>query len=154
MPRPPKPRALKLLDGNPGKRAILDEPKAPLGLPAPPRGFTAAERGAWRALSGDLERLGILQTVDRNTVELAAWHLARRRRLAAFLAEHGEVYSTVTPSGSEMQRSRPEVALLHDSDAFLARFSRRAAAHARSFDLTTSSHKPSGRKTCDGMCSA
>src|SRR5262245_21366429 len=122
MPRPPKPRALKLLDGNPGKRPIKTEPHAPLGLHEPPRGFTAAERGAWRTISTDLDKLGILQTVDRAAVELASFHLARRRRLAAFLKEHGEIYSTCPPGGSEMQRPRPEVALLHASDLFLSRF--------------------------------
>jgi P27 family predicted phage terminase small subunit len=82
----------------------------------------AAVRAAWRDLSADLARLGVLQVVDRHAVELAAHHLARRRRLAVYLAANGETYTTTTAQGCEMQRARPEVAMLGASDAFLAKF--------------------------------
>lgn len=124
MGRPPKPASLKLLTGNPGHRRIKREPAAPKGLPPAPRRLAADVRAAWRDLSADLARLGVLQVVDRHAVELAAHHLARRRRLAVFLVEHGETYETTTVQGSTMRRARPEVAMLGASDGFLAAFFR------------------------------
>jgi len=124
MGRPPKPAALKLLTGNPGGRPIKKEPAAPKGLPPAPRRLPADVRDAWRELAGDLARLNVLQVVDRTAVELAAHHLAARRRLAAFLVTNGETYTTTTTQGCEMQRTRPEVAMLRASDHYLAAFFR------------------------------
>ena len=120
--RPRKPGVLKLLAGNPGRRPIPVEPSAPRGLPGAPRDLEPDVLVAWDELSRDLDLLGVLQVVDRTAVGLAAWHLARRRRLAAFLVENGEVYETVTSQGCTMRRARPEVAMLGVSDGYLARF--------------------------------
>ena len=53
--RKPKPSHLKLVTGNPGKRAINTQEPAPEGiLPAPPPELTAEARGEWDRVAGEL----------------------------------------------------------------------------------------------------
>ena len=66
MGRPPKPTALKLLQGNPGRRKLNDqEPKPPLGCDPPP--FIKNDpdlRAEWKRQAPRLERLGLLTEID------------------------------------------------------------------------------------------
>ena len=56
--RPPKPTALKLLHGNPGKRPISDrEPKPPKGETTCPKHLDATAKTEWK-------RIGLLLTTD------------------------------------------------------------------------------------------
>lgn len=68
--RPPKPTALKLLQGNPGKRKLnMDEPKPPPG--AEPPGYIKLNLEAlaeWKVISAKLLRLGLLTEVDDNAL--------------------------------------------------------------------------------------
>src|SRR6185312_2686519 len=57
--RKPKPSALKLLAGNPGKRALNKrEPRPRREIPSPPAHLSDGARTAWGALSTRLDRLG------------------------------------------------------------------------------------------------
>jgi P27 family predicted phage terminase small subunit len=63
---PPVPTNLKLLRGNPGKRAIRPEPEPePLAaLPKPPDFLTAAAVNEWWRISEELRRLRLLTVAD------------------------------------------------------------------------------------------
>lgn len=64
--RKPKPTALKLIEGNPGKRAINTlEPVPPASLPDCPSHLMAEAKAEWRRLAEILNGIGLLTQVDR-----------------------------------------------------------------------------------------
>lgn len=65
MPRPRKPTALKVLEGNRGKRRLPDEPKPTLGIPTCPAFLGSQGRAEWQRIAGQLHRIGMLAKVDR-----------------------------------------------------------------------------------------
>ena len=100
--RKPKPTALKLIDGNPGKRPInTNEPKATGGKPTCPSHLSPTAKAEWKRISGTLHELGILTTVDR--AALAAYCQAYARWVDAEkrLAETPPLIKT--PSGYVQQ---------------------------------------------------
>ena len=66
MGRIPKPTALKLINGNPGKRPLNEnEPKPEVKAPAMPEFLEGEERAAWKYLSRELGKMGTLASSDR-----------------------------------------------------------------------------------------
>lgn len=77
---PPKPTALKLAAGNPGRRKlnVQDEPKPEPGAGAPPDWLGDDARAIWFQLAPPMTRSGLATTVDERTlgrycVLLALW---------------------------------------------------------------------------------
>ena len=67
--RKPMPTAIKLRDGNLGKRALNhDEPVLPDGVPACPDHLEGEARAEWFRLVGPLYEAGVLTTVDRGAL--------------------------------------------------------------------------------------
>ena len=67
--RKPKPTALKIAEGNPGKRRINgQEPKPPGSLPDCPPHLSAVAREEWNRIAASLNRIGLLTQVDRTTM--------------------------------------------------------------------------------------
>ena len=67
--RKPKPTALKVLEGNPGKRPINGrEPKPPSSQPTCPSHLSPTAKAEWKRLAGTLNRIGLLTQVDRTTL--------------------------------------------------------------------------------------
>ena len=59
-----KPAYLKILEGNPGKRSLKNEPK-PIPLkPACPKWLPARAKRIFREIAPQLERLGLLTRID------------------------------------------------------------------------------------------
>lgn len=80
--RKPKPTALKLIAGNPGKRAInRREPRPPASKPTCPAHLSPTAKAEWRRIAGVMHRIGILTQVDR--AALAAYCQAYGRWVAA-----------------------------------------------------------------------
>ena len=78
----PKPTHLKLVTGNPGKRALnRKEAKAKAVIPAPPRHLTADAVEEWNRVATELYNLGILSEIDR--AALAAYAMAYGRWVQA-----------------------------------------------------------------------
>lgn len=80
MPRRLKPTALKLVDGNPGKRPINgEEPKPTQVSTRAPNGLPPLARKKWHELAEELGRLGMLTVLDKPALELAClcWATAR-----------------------------------------------------------------------------
>jgi len=64
--RKPKPTRLKLITGNPGKRALnMDEPRPDAQVPECPAELSPAARREWDRLVGDLSKLRLLTNLDR-----------------------------------------------------------------------------------------
>ena len=80
--RKPKPTALKVIGGNPGKRPIRGtEPTPPASLPTCPAHLSAPAKAEWKRLAKSLHKIGILTQVDR--AALAAYCQAYGRWVEA-----------------------------------------------------------------------
>ncbi len=67
--RKPKPTAVKLAEGNPGKRRINGhEPKPAGSLPDCPAHLSAEARAEWHRIAANMNRIGLLTQVDRTTM--------------------------------------------------------------------------------------
>ena len=76
--RPPKPTHLKVLEGNPGKRALnKDEPKPQAKIPSCPSHLDKEAKAEWRRISKELLQLNLLTAIDR--AALAAYCMAWSR---------------------------------------------------------------------------
>jgi len=64
----PKPTAIKLLEGNPGRRELPHNPQPPGGDMRAPAGMPLAARREWRRVVPILTRLGVASQVDRNAL--------------------------------------------------------------------------------------
>jgi phage terminase small subunit len=61
---PPKPTALKILAGNPGKRRLNDQEPQPEAKCVPPAWLPPDVREEWKRQAPALERLGLLTEID------------------------------------------------------------------------------------------
>ena len=100
--RKPKPTALKLIDGNPGKRPInANEPKTTGGKPTCPSHLSPTAKSEWKRISGTLHEMGILTAVDR--AALAAYCQAYARWVDAEKKLAATPPLIKTPSGYVQQ---------------------------------------------------
>jgi len=83
MPMHPVPAKLKLIRGNPGKRAIKPEvqPKQLASIPEPPDFLLDAAKEEWNRVTAELNRLGLLTMFDLHP--LAAYCQAYGRWVCA-----------------------------------------------------------------------
>ncbi|MCU9848951.1 phage terminase small subunit P27 family [Defluviimonas sp. WL0024] len=80
--RKPKPTALKLIEGNPGKRPINgSEPKPPTSQPTCPAHLSPTAKTEWKRLATVLNEIGLLTQIDRTV--LAAYCQAYGRWVEA-----------------------------------------------------------------------
>jgi len=93
MPGPkPQPTALKLLHGNPGKRALpRSEPKPTPVKPKLPSYLGLDGRRHWNDLAGKLERMGVLTEVDQDVLGLYCDAFDRWRKAERAIRREGEV---------------------------------------------------------------
>jgi P27 family predicted phage terminase small subunit len=67
--RPPKPTHLKILQGNPGKRALpKNEPKPEATIPIPPDHLSNYAMEEWKRIAPQLEKLGLISRIDRTAL--------------------------------------------------------------------------------------
>jgi P27 family predicted phage terminase small subunit len=119
MPKPtgpkPRPKALRLLRGEPASQINFAEPVAPTGNIEPPAWLTGAAADKWRELAPMLASMGVLADPDRDL--LGRYCCVFERWLVAMEAcrkgldvlhhrdENGRVYSSqVSPYGTLMRR--------------------------------------------------
>lgn len=94
---PPTPTALRLLNGNPGKRAMNhNEPKLPPAVPDPPAHLSKIARDEWRRLVVVLQGAGMLTNADRTCLAMycqvyGRWVTAERK-----VSRQGTVVKTKT----------------------------------------------------------
>lgn len=104
--RPPKPTALKILEGNPGKRGLNSgEPKPPPGPISPPSWLRGRSRTAWKWVAPVLEQMGVLRTADVHALALLCDAYAEYIECAAVVRKLGRTYE----SKGGISRPRPEV---------------------------------------------
>ncbi len=131
--RPPKPTALKLVQGNPGKRAPnKNEPKPKALRPKVPAYLNPKAKTAFKNVSDLLEDMGVLTIADGMALEMMCNAYAEWRDLRKVIDKEGSTYKTLGTSGDEVIKARPEVAMA--SDAW-----KRVKSMAAEFGLTAAS---------------
>src|SRR3989337_534358 len=100
---PPKPTALKLLQGNPGQHRLNQaEPKPASVVPNRPGWLLPNAKREWSRLVQELQELGLLTNLDRAALAGYCQAYARAIRAEAVIEEKGETF--LTPNGYEQQR--------------------------------------------------
>ena len=100
--RKPKPTSVKILSGNPGKRALNHhEPKPIAAIPECPTELNPAARTEWDRLVKDLAPLKMLTSLDR--AALATYCQAYALWSEAITAVHKFGVMVKSPSGYPMQ---------------------------------------------------
>lgn len=116
--RRPKPTALKLVEGNPGKRAInKKEPKPRSEIPSCPAHLEDSGKVAWGRLSVLLDRMGVLTEADGAALERLCdcyTDILESRRL---IRQDGRTYKVITTTGEILIKGNPAVAQLRAADA-------------------------------------
>lgn len=146
----PKPTALKVLEGNPGKRALnlADGVNPRVEIPTAPKHLGREARKEWVRIAPLLEELGLISGLDRAALALYCQAVGRLWELeTAFngkvklLVDQGVEYSdavyrtsfTATPSGYEQQSVLVQLIGSHRLQVHrhLAHFGLSPAARAR-----------------------
>lgn len=113
MGRPPKPTALKAIEGGRGHRTKAEkakeanEPRPPRDCPACPSWLDARAKRKWASLCGVLNEMGVLTLVDGDYLACYCDAYSRLLRYTAFLRKNGD--TTTSPKGYVLQA--PEVAM-------------------------------------------
>lgn len=97
----PKPTALKVLQGNPGKRALnlSDGVNPRVEIPSPPKHLAPAARKEWKRITPILEELGLISGLDRAALGLYCQCVGRLEELE--LAFTGQVKRLQADEGME-----------------------------------------------------
>jgi P27 family predicted phage terminase small subunit len=138
----PTPTYLKLLRGNPGKRAVNKgepQPERPLAVPEPPAYLGAYGAEEWRRVAPEMFRLGLLTVVDLHVfaaycLAYESWRAAREA--LARVAEHDPAFSGLiikTAKGTAMENPLFLAARQSAADMlkFAAEFGMTPAARSR-----------------------
>lgn len=132
-----KPTALKILEGNPGKRALnKNEPKPEPVAPKCPAWLDLEAKREWKRMAPQLERLGLLTIIDGAVLAGYCQAYAEFRKATEELKVHGRVHYT----DNGYPTPRPEVAMLQKSLQLIRAF-------CSEFGLSPSSR---GRMTVPG----
>jgi P27 family predicted phage terminase small subunit len=131
---PPKPTALKLIAGNPGKHALpKNEPKPKIEAPSMPKHLTAEARAEWERLAPILVRLHLLSKLDRAAFSAycQAWarHVEAEEQIAkaSALAFTHNGYPIVNPWATISKQAVEQMA------KFLGEFGLTPASRSRVF---------------------
>ncbi len=97
----PKPTALKVLEGNPGKRALdlSAGVNPPVAVPSAPRHLSKEARKEWVRITPLLEELGLISGLDRTALALYCQAAGRLAELEMAFA--GQVKRLETEKGLE-----------------------------------------------------
>ena len=107
--RKPKPTALKVLEGNPGKRPLNEhEPVPPKAAIRCPAWLEPDAKKEWKRLAPALEAMGILTTVDISAFAGYCQAYARWKEAEEFISKHGSIFQT--PSGYVQQVPQVSIA--------------------------------------------
>ena len=110
--RKPKPTALKVLEGNPGKRPLNGAEPAPAHkAPRCPSWLEAEAKREWKRMGRILEQMGLLTEMDM--AAFAGWKEAEE-----FISQHGTMVRT--PNGYLQQV--PQVSIAQTNMKIMLRF--------------------------------
>jgi len=107
--RPPKPTALKLLTGNPGKRPLKIEPMPARTdrVPTPPRALNKGAKREWRRVAEILHEVGILTLADLTALERYCRWYARAVEIDEKLDIEGAISTSSSEKGGTTEYLNP-----------------------------------------------
>lgn len=134
--RRPKPTSLKLVAGNPGKRAInKKEPKPKRLIPSCPAYLSSESKVAWGRLSVLLDRMGVLTEADTAALERLCDCYSDILICRQSLITDGWTYKTVDAQGNTLIKGNPAATQLRAADsqfkAYLIEFGLTPAARSK-----------------------
>jgi P27 family predicted phage terminase small subunit len=149
--RRPKPTHLKVVTGNPGKRALNKrEPKPQKVIPACPEHLSTSSKVAWGKLCVLLDRMGVLTEADALALERLCDCYAEILECREIIARDGRTYKSIRGIGDEdspieqvLMKANPAVAMLADAD-------RRFKGYLVEFGLTPAARSKVQVKDGDG----
>ena len=107
--RKPKPTAMKILEGNPGKRPLNEsEPIPPKGGVKCPTWLLPEAKKEWKRLAPALEAMGVLTMADLSAFAGYCQAFARWKEAEEFITQHGTIFKT--PSGYVQQVPQVSIA--------------------------------------------
>lgn len=114
----PTPTALKLIKGNPGKRAINKaEPKKVKANIRVPSHMDSLAKTVWKRVAKTLDELGVLSSTDLDTLENYCETYARIRRLRIELKKLGGTsYESIKPDGEVLWKAYPQASQLDSAE--------------------------------------
>ena len=87
--RKPKPTAVKVLEGNPGKRSLnTNEPKPVKKAPRCPAWLEDEAKKEWKRMAKQMEQLGILTEIDMAAFAGYCQAYARWKEAEEFITQH------------------------------------------------------------------
>ncbi len=119
--RPPKPTALKLIDGNPGKRTLQADPKPPPSKPRRPQWIVGYARTEWERVVPMLDGLGLLIAVDRTVLAAYCEAAAGLKAASTDLRKRG--YLVESARGDGYLIKNPSNQLLKDYARLVSTYS-------------------------------
>lgn len=140
--RKPKPTALKILEGNPGKRPLNEnEPVPPKGPIKCPSWLLPEAKKEWKRLAPALDAMGILTMTDEKAFAGYCQAYARWKEAEEFITQHGSIFKT--PSGYVQQVPQVSIAQqnLKIMQSFCAEFGLTPATRVR---IIAAGHKEEG----------
>lgn len=134
--RRPVPTALKLVKGNPGKRATnKTEPKPRREIPSCPAHLDDSGKVAWGRLSVLLDRMGVLTEADSFALERLVDCYTDILECRKLVERDGRTYTTSTAQGDTLIKGNPAVNQLRAADAqfksYLVEFGLTPAARSK-----------------------
>lgn len=145
-PRGPKtkPTALKVLEGNPGKRPLPENEPKPRPIPPKcPTWLNSDAKKMWKRLAPELERMGLLTIVDGEAFSAACQSYGVWVECEKFFKKkdpetgkpYTRTYTYINKFGAENQIERPEVKIgqkaIAEFRAFCSEFGLSPASRAR-----------------------
>lgn len=107
--RKPIPTAVKMLEGNPGKRNLnVKEPQPAKKAPRCPVWLEDEAKKEWKRMAKQLEQLGILTDIDMAAFAGYCQAYARWKEAEEFITQHGTIVKT--PSGYWQQVPQVSIA--------------------------------------------
>lgn len=115
----PTPTALRLIKGNPGKRALnKSEPQPKKGAPKCPAHLDTKAKTAWKKLCERLDEMGVLTLADEYALEVLVSIYARIRDLQRAVKNYGSTtYTTISTQGETVVKAYPEVSQLEKAES-------------------------------------
>jgi len=118
--RPRTPTALKVLQGNPGKHPLPQhEPKPAPKRPQMPAYLGALAQKRWNELVFELERIGVVTTIDGDVLAGYCQAVEDVERFTKFLRRRGRTYRVGTNGA---YAARPEVQMRYRALDDIRRF--------------------------------
>jgi len=114
--RKPKPTAMKVLEGNPGKRALNPFEPTPEGkMPECPDWLEDEAKAEWDRLAVPLHNLGILTELDMAPFAAYCQAYARWKEAEEFISQHGSIVKTKNGFWQQV----PQVTISHQNQKIM-----------------------------------